>query len=222
MTAQIWQQILEGLWDTVYMSVVSTLFAYVIGLPLGVVLAITDKNGLKRNIAVNKALGFIINVLRSVPFLILFVTVIPFTRLITGTSIGATATIVPLTLASAPFVARLTETSLKEVDSGVIEASLACGASNSKIILKAILPEAVPSLLSNVAIAFVTIVGYSAMAGFCGGGGLGQIAVNYGYYRNNQEVMLTTVAIIVVIVQVFQELGLFLARRKDKRRKNLK
>ena len=220
MNAAIWNQIGQGLLDTLYMSVFSTLFAYIIGLPLGIILAITDKNGLKRNLIVNKSLGAVVNVLRSIPFLILFVTVIPFTRLVAGTSIGATATIVPLTIAAAPFVARLIETSLKEVDGGIIEAALSCGTPTYKIIFKAMIPEALPSILGNVAIAFVTVVGYSAMAGFCGGGGLGQIAINDGYYRNNQEVMWITIAIIVVIVQVFQELGLWLARRKDRRRKN--
>lgn len=219
MTSQLWHDIGVGLWETLYVSVLSTLFAYVLGLPLGVILAITDKNGLKKNLIVNKTLGIIINILRSIPFLILFVLVIPFTRLVAGTSIGATASIVPLTIAAAPFVARLTETSLKEVDGGVLEAALACGTPTFKIIYKAIIPEALPSILSNAVIAFVTVVGYSAMAGFCGGGGLGTIAINYGYYRNNQTVMLVAVAVIVVIVQLIQEGGLWLARFKDKRRK---
>lgn len=222
MSATIWEEIAVGLWETVYMSVLSTFFAYLIGLPLGIILAITDKNGLKRNVVVNKALGAVVNILRSIPFLILFVTVIPFTRLLVGTSIGALATVVPLSVAAAPFVARLMESSLKEVDGGIVEAALSCGTPTFKIIFKAMIPEALPSILGNVAIAFVTIVGYSAMAGFCGGGGLGQIAINYGYYRHNQEVMWVTVAIIVVIVQAFQELGLYLARLKDRRRKNLK
>lgn len=219
MNSAIWNEILTGIWETLYMSVASTIFAYLIGLPLGVLLAMTDKQGLKPNVVVNKALGIVVNVLRSIPFLILFVAVIPFTRIIVGTSIGASATIVPLTLAAAPFVARLTETSVKEVDGGVIEAAQACGASLFKIIYKAILPECLPSLLSNVAITFVTVLGYSAMAGFCGGGGLGAIAINYGYYRNNQTVMIVTVVIIVVIVQIFQEVGLWLAKLRDKRRK---
>ncbi|MDE6585382.1 MAG: ABC transporter permease [Clostridia bacterium] len=219
MNSAIWNEILKGIWETLYMSVASTALAYVIGLPLGVVLAITDRQGLKPNIAVNKTLGIIVNVLRSIPFLILFVAVIPFTRLVVGTSIGASATIVPLTLAAAPFVARLTETSVKEVDGGVTEAAQACGASLFKVVYKAILPECLPSLLANAAIAFVTVLGYSAMAGFCGGGGLGAIAINYGYYRNNSTVMLVTVVIIVVIVQIFQEVGLYLAKLRDRRRK---
>lgn len=222
MTGLIWQEIGKGLWDTLYTSVLATVFSYVFGLPLGVILAITDKNGLKKNIIINKTLGIIINILRSVPFLIIFVMVIPLTRLVVGTSIGATASIVPLTVAATPFVARLSETSLKEVDGGVTEAALACGTPTAKIVCKAIISEALPSILSNAVIAFVTVVGYSAMAGFCGGGGLGQIAVKYGYYNNNQTVMLVSVAVIVVIVQLFQEGGLWLARRKDRRRKNAK
>lgn len=201
------------------MSVVSTLLAHVIGLPLGVILAVTDRQGLKNNFIVNKLLGIAVNILRSIPFLILFVAVMPFTDIVVGTTIGPSATIVPLTLAAAPFVARLTETSVKEVDGGVIEAALSCGASLPKVVCKVILPEALPSLISNAAVAFVTVLGYSAMAGFCGGGGLGAIAINYGYYRNNRTVMLVTVIIIVAVVQIFQEVGLWLAKLRDKRRK---
>ncbi|MDE6411199.1 MAG: ABC transporter permease [Clostridia bacterium] len=219
MTPELWQDIGIGLWETLYSSVLATLFSFLLGLPLGIILAITDRGGLKQNLIINKILGFIVNVLRSVPFLILFVTVIPFTRFLVGTSIGAIATVVPLTIAATPFVARLVETSIKEVDAGVIEAAQACGAPTFKIIWKAILPEAIPSLFSNVAIGFVTIVGYSAMAGFCGGGGLGTLAINYGYYRGNTTVMLVTVAIIIVIVQIFQELGLWLAKTRDRRKK---
>lgn len=219
MTPQLWQDIGIGLWETLYSSVLATLFSFLLGLPLGIVLAITDRGGLKSNLVLNKILGFIVNVLRSVPFLILFVTVMPFTRWLVGTSIGAFATVVPLTIAATPFVARLVETSVKEVDAGVIEAAQACGAPTFKIICKAILPEAIPSLISNAAIAFVTVVGYSAMAGFCGGGGLGTLAINYGYYRGNTTVMLVTVAIIVVVVQIFQEVGLWLAKTRDRRKK---
>lgn len=220
MSEAIWQEILNGLWETLYMSVASTLFAHIIGIPVGILLAVTDKRGLRPNPIVNKTVGFLVNVLRSIPFLILFVMAIPLTRAIVQTSIGATATIVPLTIAAFPFVARLTETSVKEVDGGAVEAAVACGADTAQTVWKAILPEAAPSLLSNAAIAFVTVLGYSAMAGFCGGGGLGAIAINYGYYRYNQEVMLVTVAIIVVIVQLFQELGVWLAGLRDKRKKN--
>lgn len=217
MNTAIWNEILIGLWETLYMSVASTFGAYVLGMPLGILLAVTDKRGLKPNRIINIALGVVTNILRSIPFLILFVAVIPFTRIIVGTSIGAVATIVPLTIAASPLVARLCETSIKEVDKGITEAALSCGAPLTKVVFKAILPECLPSLLSNAAVAFVTVLGYSAMAGFCGGGGLGAIAVNYGYYRNNQTVMVVTNVIIVVIVQLFQEFGLWLARRKDKR-----
>lgn len=219
MTIAIWKEIGIGLWETLYSSVLSTLFAYILGLPLGVLLAVTDRDGIKRNLIVNKSLGFVVNVLRSVPFLILFVLVIPFTRLLAGTSIGAFASVIPLTIAATPFIARLCETSVKEVDRGVIEAAQTCGTSVIKIIWKAVLPEALPSLLANAAIAFVTVIGYSTMAGFCGGGGLGTIAINYGYYRGNNDVMLVTVAIIIVIVQAFQEFGLWISKRKDKRKK---
>ena len=220
MTTQLWQEIAKGVGESLYMSVIATVFAYLIGLPLGVILAVTDRQGLKPNLIVNKSLGFIVNVLRSVPFLILFVALIPLTRILVGTAIGASATIVSLVFAAAPFVARLTETSFKEVDSGVVEAAIACGASTPKIILKVLIPEALPSLIANAAIAFVTIIGYSAMAGFCGGGGLGAIAINYGYYRGNNTVMIVTVVIIVVIVQIFQEAGLKIAKLRDRRRKH--
>lgn len=220
MTSQVWQEIFKGLWETVYSSLAATLFATLIGIPVGVVLALTGGRGLKPNPIVNKTVGIVVNVLRSIPFLILFVAVMPFTHALAGTSIGATATIVPLTLAAAPFVARLTETSLKEVDAGVTEAALACGASTVQIVWKALLPEALPSLLANGAITLVTVVGYSAMAGFCGGGGLGGIAINYGYYRGNETVMLVTVCVIVVVVQIFQEVGLLLAKLRDRRKKN--
>ncbi|MBD5132833.1 MAG: ABC transporter permease [Clostridiales bacterium] len=219
MSSELWREIGIGCWQTLYSSVISTVLATVIGLVIGVLLALTDKRGLLQNVVINKILGVIVNVLRSVPFLILFVVVMPFTRVVVGTTIGTAATIVPLTLAAAPFVARLTETAIKEVDGGIIEASLACGASVRQTIWRAILPEAMPSILANLAITFVTVVGYSAMTGFCGGGGLGAIAVNYGYYRNNRTVMYVAVVFIVVIVQVFQELGLWLAKRRDRRKK---
>ncbi len=218
-TTYMWQEIGWGILETLGMTVISTIVAHIIGIPLGVLLAVTDKGGLKPCIWLNKIVGVIVNILRSIPFLILLVLVLPFTRLIVGTSLGWQAVTVPLTIAAAPFIARLTETSLKEVDPGVVEASLACGASPFKTMWKTLLPEALPSLISNAAVAFVTIIGYSAMAGFCGGGGLGAIALNYGYYRNNTLVMLVTVVFIVVIVQVFQELGLWLAKKRDRRTK---
>jgi D-methionine transport system permease protein len=207
----------NGILETLYMTIVSTALAYVFGLPLGVLLCVTDENGVFRMPVVNKVLGFIINFLRSVPFIILLVAILPFTRAIVGTTIGSTATIVPLVVAAAPFVARMVESSLKEVDSGVIEASHSMGSSPFQIIYKVLIPEAKPSLLVGGAIAITTILSYSAMAGFVGGGGLGAIAINYGYYRYQNDVMMITVLLLVIIVQVFQELGMKFARLTDKR-----
>ena len=188
-----------------------------IGIPLGVLVFVTDQNGICRNRVLNLLIGGVINFIRSIPFLILLVLILPFTRLIVGTTIGSTATIVPLVVAAAPYVARMVESSLKEVDSGVVEAAQAMGASRMQIILNVMLPEAKPSLLVGATISLATILGYSAMAGFVGGGGLGAIATNYGYYRYNTEVMLITVLLLVIIVQIFQEGGLRLVRRIDKR-----
>jgi D-methionine transport system permease protein len=207
----------NGLLETLYMTLVSTALAYVIGLPLGVALVVSDgsQNSLVRGI--NTVLGIVVNLLRSVPFLILLVAVIPFTRFVVGTSIGSTATIVPLVIASAPFVARLVESSLKEVDKGVIEAAQCMGASMTKVIYKVMLPEAKPSLIVGSAIAVTTILSYSAMAGFVGGGGLGDIAIRYGYYRYQNDIMIITVALLVVIVQILQEIGMKLAKIGDRR-----
>ena len=199
------------------MTLVSTAAAYLIGLPLGVLLNISDKDGIRPMPVLNKILGFIVNFLRSVPFLILLVFLIPFTRMIVGTTIGSTATIVPLIVAAAPFVARMVESSLKEVDPGVIEAAQSMGAKPIQIITKVLLPEAKPSLLVGAAIAVTTILGYSAMAGFVGGGGLGTIAINYGYYRYQNNMMIVTVLLLVIIVQVFQEIGMLISKKSDKR-----
>jgi len=209
----MWEALLESL----YMTLVSTAMAYIIGLPVGMLLVITDKDGIKPNAAVNSIVGGIVNLLRSVPFIILLVTVIPITRFITGTTIGATATIVPLVIASFPFVARIVENSAKEVDRGVIEASLSMGASTFEVVCKVILPEAKPSLIMGAAIATTTILGYSAMSGFVGGGGLGTIAINYGYHKGHTDIMLVMVVILILIVQVFQEIGNFVSRKCDKR-----
>jgi D-methionine transport system permease protein len=217
MNAQIIDLIKGGVLETFYMVILSTAFAYLIGVPMGVILNITSPTGIKPNRVINLVVGFITNVIRSVPFLILLVAILPFTRFIVGTTIGSTATVVPLVVAAAPFVARLVESSLKEVDSGVIEAAKAMGSSSWQIIWKVLLAEARPSLLMGGVIAFATILGYSAMAGFVGGGGLGAIAVNYGYYRYKTDVMLITVAVLVVIVQVFQEVGIHVVNRLDKR-----
>lgn len=206
-----------GLLETLYMTVISTVMAYVLGLPIGMLLVVTDKEGIKPNAVLNRIVGSVVNILRSVPFIILLVAVIPITRAIVGTSIGSTATIVPLVIAAAPFVARMVESAAKEVDRGVIEASLSMGASTLQIVCKVMLPEAKPSLIIGAAIATTTILGYSAMSGFVGGGGLGTIAVNYGYYRSETDIMLVMVAILVLIVQVFQEIGNLISNKSDKR-----
>ena len=209
--------IVEGTFATIYMTLLSTLMAYVIGLPVGVALVVTGREGLGPNAAVNKVLDVIVNITRSIPFLILLILVIPLTRAIVGKSYGPSATVVPLTLAAAPFVARMIESSLKEVDAGVIEAAESMGSTRMQIIFKVLLPEAKPSITVGMAITIVTILGYSAMAGFVGGGGLGAIAINYGYYRYDYQIMLITVVLIVIIVQIFQELFMRIATKTDKR-----
>ncbi len=219
MTEKMIQLLITGIGETLYMVVISTVAAYVFGIPLGVIMYITDKKGICRNRAINLVVGVIINIIRSVPFLILLVAILPFTRLVVGTTIGPTATIVPLIVAAIPFVARMVESSLKEVDGGVIEAAKAMGSSNFQIITRVLLPEAKPSLLVGLTIAITTILGYSAMAGFTGGGGLGAIATNYGYYRYQKDVMLITVAVLVIIVQIFQETGIRIVNKLDKRLK---
>ena len=207
--------VLKGLWETIYMTVGATVLAYIVGLPLGLVLAATAADGVRPNRGVNLVLGAVVNVLRSVPFLILLYTVIPVTRFVVGTAIGTKATIVPLFISAFPFVARLVESSAREVDRGVVEASLSMGASVGQVIRKVILPEALPSLINGAAIATTTILGYSAMAGVAGGGGA--IAINYGYSRYNTAVMLTMCAVIVVVVQCFQSAGTLGARLSDRR-----
>jgi len=207
----------KELWATIYMTLVSTLASYILGIPLGLVLVVTDADGIRPNLAVNRVLGGIVNALRSVPFIILTVAVIPITRFIVGTSIGSTATIVPLVIAATPYIARMVESSVKEVDRGVIEASLSMGASPLQVVLKVMLPEAKPSLIIGAAIATTTILGYSAMAGFVGGGGLGAIAINYGYYRNQTGIMIVMIILLILIVQIIQEIGNVIARKTDKR-----
>lgn len=211
--------LIEGFWDTIYMTLAASLLAYVIGLPLGIVLVITDKDGIKPVVWLNRILGIIINILRSVPFLILVITIIPFTRWVMGTSIGTNATIVPLVVAAVPFVARVVESSLKEVDGGVIEAAQSMGTSTFQIIYKVLLPESMPSLIVGAALAVTTILSYSALAGFVGGGGLGDIAIRYGYNRYQSDIMLVTVALLVVIVQILQGVGMKLARVSDRRKR---
>lgn len=208
---------LEGIRDTIYMTVVSTFFGYLIGIPLGIALTLTDKNGLRQNQAVYRLLDVIINITRSVPFLILLIVVMPLTKLLVGKSYGSTATIVPLTLAAAPLIGRMVESSLKEVNKGVIEAAVSMGAKTGTIVLKVLMGEARTSLLVGVTIVLGTVLGYSAMAGVVGGGGLGDIAIRYGYYRYDTPVMLVTLVFIVAIVQLMQFVGTLLAKRMDHR-----
>lgn len=208
---------LEGIRDTVYMTVVSTLFGYILGLPLGIALTLTDKNGLRQNRTIYRTLDVIINITRSVPFLILLIVVMPLTKLLVGKSYGSTATIVPLTLAAAPLIGRMVESSLKEVNKGVIEAAVSMGAKTKTIVFKVLIGEARTSLLVGVTIVLGTVLGYSAMAGVVGGGGLGDIAIRYGYYRYDTPVMLVTLVFIVAIVQLMQFVGTLLAKRMDHR-----
>ncbi len=209
--------LLENTWISIYMTLISTLIAYAIGLPLGVILVVTAPGGLRPGRVLYKVLDFVVNIVRSVPFLILLITIMPLTKLIVGKSYGPVATIVPLALAAAPFVARLVESSLLEVDHGVIEAAQSMGAGLFTIIFKVLLAEARTSLIVGATIALGTILGYSAMAGVVGGGGLGNIAIQYGYYRNQLNVMYAAVIILVVIVQVLQVIGIKLSKKLDKR-----
>lgn len=213
MSNVIWEEILQGLIETLQMTVVSAVLAYIIGMPLGVLLVVTDKGHILQNRVVNLVFGTIVNIFRSIPFLILLVFLIPFTRWITGASIGTVATIVPLTVGAIPIIARMVESSLKEVPPGIIEAAQSMGASPMQIIFRFLIPEAVPSLLLGGAINLATILGYSAMAGCIGGGGLGAIALNYGYYRYQTDVLLVTAVTLILIVQIFQELGTRLSLR---------
>ena len=209
--------LLEGTRDTLYMTLVSTLFGYVIGLPVGILLTVTDKDGIRPNAFVYRIIDIIVNIMRSIPFLILLILVIPLTKLIVGKSYGSSATIVPLVIAAAPFIARMVESSLKEVDKGVIEAATSMGESDCTIITKVLIPEARTSLLVGVTIVTGTILGYSAMAGTVGGGGLGDIAIRYGYYRYQTDVMLVTIVILVALVQILQGIGMIISRKLDRR-----
>lgn len=214
MTGELWSMIGMGVLETFQMTVLSAIFSYLAGLPLGIILAVTKRGSILENRTVNTILGILVNIFRSIPFLILLVVLIPVTRFLTGSSIGTTATIVPLTVGAIPIVARMVESSLSEVDGGIIEAAKSMGASPMQVIWQFILPEAIPSLLLGAAINLATILGYSAMAGCIGGGGLGAIALNYGYYRYQSEILFLTVIILIVIVQIFQESGIWLSARK--------
>lgn len=209
----------KGIWETVYLTFISAFFSYIIGLPLGVILSITDKEGIHPIPWLNKLLGFIINIFRSIPFVILMVAMLPAAKLIVGTSLGNKAMIVTLVIAASPYVARMVESSVKEVGKGVIEAAQSMGASDMRIICRVLIPEAKPSLIVGSVISLVTILGYSAMAGTIGGGGLGMIAINYGYQRFNDDIIWVCVLLTIIIVQLIQELGMSLARRTDKRRR---
>jgi len=206
-----------GVWETVYMTVISTAFAYVLGLPLGVLLCVTDKDGIHPMPVLNKILGVVINALRSIPFIILMVAMLPVAKFLVGTSIGNRAVIVTLVIAAAPYVARMVESSIKEVDKGVIEAAEAMGTPSFWIITKVLVPEAKPSLITGAVISMVTILGYSAMAATLGGTGLGQIAVVYGHQRFNQDVIWFAALLCILIVQVIQEAGMRIVRGTDKR-----
>ena len=210
--------LLEGIRDTLYMTLASTLFGYIIGLPMGIVLTVTDKDGIRPNAAVYKVLDVISNLLRSIPFIILLIVLIPFTRFVVGRSYGSTATIVPLTIAAAPYIARMVESSLKEVDAGVIEAARSMGASDFQIVTKVMLVEARTSLIVGATISLGTILGYSAMAGTVGGGGLGDIAIRYGYTRWQTDIMVVTVVLLVILFQIFQTIGMKIANRLDRRK----
>lgn len=206
-----------GIWETVYMTLISSAFAYLIGLPLGVILNVTDKKGIAPHPKLNSVLGFVVNFFRSIPFIILMVAMLPVAKFLVGTMIGNKAVIVMLIVAAAPYVARMVESSLNEVNVGVIEAAQSMGASNFEIICKVLVPEAKPALITGAAISVVTILGYSAMAATIGGTGLGQIAIIYGHQRSNDDITWICVFLIWIIVQVIQELGRYIAVKTDKR-----
>ena len=206
-----------GIWETVYMTFISAFFSYLVGLPLGVLICVTAKDGIRPIPWLNRILDVLVNIFRSIPFIILMVAVLPAAKLIVGTSLGNRAMIVTLVLAAIPYVARMAESSIKEVDKGVIEAAQSMGANEFSIITKVLIPEAKPALLVGAVISLVTILGYSAMAGTIGGGGLGMIAITYGYQRFNNEIVWICVALTIIIVQLIQEIGMHITRRTDKR-----
>ena len=209
--------VVEGIFVTLYMTLATTFMGYVLGLPMGIALVITTPKGLRPNKIIYKVLDVVVNVVRSFPFLILLIVIQPFTKIIVGKSYGPTATIVPLTLSAAPFIARMVESSLLEVDHGVIEAAQSMGANLRTIIWKVMIGEAKTSLIVNVTIALGTVLGYSAMAGIVGGGGLGDIAIRYGYYRYDSSIMWVTVVLLIVLVQLMQYVGMKLSKKLDKR-----
>ena len=210
----------QGLWESVYMTVLSSVFAYLFGLPLGIILSVTDKDGIYPVKWLSGVLGIIVNIFRSIPFIILMVAMLPVSKFLIGTSLGNGAMIIMLTIAAAPYVARMVESSIKEVNKGVIEAARSMGASNFEIITKVLIPEAKPSLVVGAVISMVTVFGYSAMAGTIGGGGLGKIAITYGHQRFEPQITWTCVFLCVVLVQIIQELGMRVAKWVDKRAKS--
>ncbi|CDC39346.1 aBC transporter permease protein [Butyrivibrio sp. CAG:318] len=223
MTTNLLQKLLDngilqyGIWETIYMTLLSTIFAYVIGLPIGLILSVTGKNGIRPIAWLNRILGIIVNIFRSIPFIILMVAMLPVAKFIVGSSLGNKAMIVTLVIAAAPYVARMVESSIAEVGGGVIEAAKAMGTPTFKIVTKVLIPEARPSLITGAIISMVTILGYSAMAGTIGGGGLGQIAITYGYQKYQNNIIWICVALTIIIVQIIQELGAVIARRSDRR-----
>ena len=216
--AVVQEMIINGIWETLYMTLASTFMGYVLGLPLGIALAVTDTTGIRPQPVVYRVLDVISNVLRSIPFIILLILVIPLTRFIVGQSYGSSATVVPLVIAAAPFIGRMVESSLKEVDHGVIEAAQSMGAGIFTIIWKVLLVEARTSLIVGVTIALGTILGCAAMAGAVGGGGLGNIAIRYGYYRYQPDIMIVTIVILIVLVQILQGIGMLISAKLDRRK----
>lgn len=216
---KLWENglIQKGIWETVYMTLIASALAYLIGLPLGVILCVTDDGGIRPMKALNRVLGFIVNFFRSIPFIILMVALLPVAKFIVGTALGNKAVIVMLVIGAAPYVARMVESSIREVNAGVIEAAQSMGANNRQIILKVLIPEAKPALITGAAISVVTILSYSAMAATIGGTGLGQIAIIYGHQRSNADITWICVFLTVIIVQIIQEAGNFIAKRTDKR-----
>lgn len=206
-----------GVWETVYMTLLSAAISYLLGLPLGVLLTVTDKEGIHPIPWLNKILSVVVNIFRSIPFIILMVAMLPVAKFVVGTSLGNKAMIVMLILAAAPYVARMVESSLKEVPAGIIEAAQAMGTPDFQLVTKVLVPEAKPSLIIGAVISTVTILGYSAMAGTIGGTGLGQIAITYGYQRYNDDIIWVCVVLTVLIVQVIQEVGMFIAHKTDRR-----
>lgn len=217
MSQEILELLAKALFETIYMVGVSAFIAAVIGIPLGVVLIATDRGHILENIPVNQVLGSVVNACRSTPFIILMVAIIPLTRVLAGSSIGTNAAIVPLTIAAIPFVGRIVETALREVDYGLIEAAQAMGASPRQIITKVLIPEALPSVAAGLTLTVINLIGHSAMAGAIGGGGLGDVAIRYGYQRFRADIMLATVVILIVLVQLVQSSGDYIARKLNKK-----